>query len=163
MWFRFYQRHLITGVVLILAIAVLALWFPEDRQVIVAGTAAILGFFYFVHSQQLQRSKFFKELFIEFNGRYDKLNGALSEIGPSTTIDKLPMRELVDYFNLCSEEYLFYREGYIPDDVWCSWCRGMLQYLNVPTVENVWNHEMKTGSYYGLTRSVVDAGACHRH
>src|SRR5436190_2837771 len=40
--------------------------------------------------------------------------------------------EFIDYFNLCAEEFLFQRLGYIYDEVWTSWRNGMLQYGRDP-------------------------------
>jgi len=35
-------------------------------------------------------------------------------------------RELLfSYFNLCAEEYFFHKAGYVDQDVWKSWYRGM--------------------------------------
>ncbi|CUJ32621.1 Uncharacterised protein [Achromobacter aegrifaciens] len=66
---------------------------------------------------------------------------------------------IVDYFNLCAEEYLFYQQGYIPEKVWRSWCRGMLWYLKQHPFKDVWNDEFKTESFYGLSMKAIQAGA----
>lgn len=66
---------------------------------------------------------------------------------------------IVDYFNLCAEEYLFCKEGYIPRRVWRSWCRGMAWYLKRHPFKDVWNSEVKTDSFYGLTEQVIRDGA----
>lgn len=65
----------------------------------------------------------------------------------------------MDYFNLCAEEYLFYQEGYIHREAWRSWCRGMSWYLKRHPYRDVWNEEVRTESFYGLSLDVITAGA----
>src|SRR5690606_41117413 len=89
-------------------------------------TALIVGiasFCYFVQQQRLAEIRLFKELFTEFNARYDTINGALSAIAASDELSPASRQLIVDYFNLCAEEYLFYREKYILPEVWGAWCR----------------------------------------
>jgi hypothetical protein len=54
---------------------------------------------------------------------------------------------LVEYFNLCAEEYLFFKEGYIHPEAWQSWCRGMVYYLQDDGIRGAWNEEMTSDSY----------------
>lgn len=127
-----------------------------------AGTAlaGVLGFCYFVQQQKLSETQLFHSLFTAFNLRYDKLNGPLAEITSRNEPLSLEDRNLIiDYFNLCAEEYLYYKEGYIYRDVWRSWCHGMLRNLRRPPVKDVWNEEAKTESLYGLTLDVMLKGA----
>jgi hypothetical protein len=135
----------------------------QDRAALVAAlAAAIVSFCYFVQQQKLEEIRLFKELFEEFNSRYDKLNGDLSDI--STGIqpsDAAARKKLIDYFNLCGEEYLFYEEGYIHPVVWQSWCRGILSYLKAPHIRTLWDEEVEQGrnTYYGLTVEKLREGA----
>jgi hypothetical protein len=64
-------------------------------------------------------------------------------------------RRVIDYFNLCGEEYLFYKHGYILPEAWESWRRGMRQYMDVESIRELWEFEVKTDSYYGLSRKVI--------
>jgi hypothetical protein len=86
-----------------------------------------LAFIYFVQQQKLAETSLFKELFTEFNQRYDSLNEKLVALRGETS-ELTPEKKgiVLDYFNLCAEEYLFYKEGYIYPEVWTAWCRGML-------------------------------------
>ncbi|MGH8759932.1 MAG: hypothetical protein ACREVW_10540, partial [Burkholderiales bacterium] len=117
-------------------------------------------FYYFVQQQKLAETQLFYNLFTAFNERYDKLNGPLAGIanrpGPISDSDR---NLIVDYFNLCAEEYLFYREGYVHHDAWRSWCRGMLWYLRRDRFREVWQEEVKIESFYGLSLSVIEQGA----
>ena len=76
--------------------------------------AAALGFCYFVQQQKLAEMRLFRELFTGFNERYDKLSQRLREmVACGRPRDEADKRAIIDYFNLCGEEYLFYSEGYI--------------------------------------------------
>lgn len=108
----------------------------------------------FLYSQHLQQSRLFKQLFTEFNGRYDKLNQPLNEIRdrPSgALLNPEDRKVLFDYFNLCTEQYLFFRAGYIDKNVWGSWCNGMSQFTEDPEIRELWEAELKSNSYYGFT------------
>jgi len=117
----------------------------------VAAAGGALSVLYFVQKQKLEEMRMFRELFREFNERYDKMNEDLARIAteaaPLTAADK---QLLVDYFNLCGEEYLYYTKGYIVPAVWASWRKGMEAIMNSRPVRPVWEEEKRTGSYYGL-------------
>lgn len=122
----------------------------------------ILGFCYFVQQQKLAEIQLFKELFTEFNQRYDTMNGDLYDIRTGTReVDAAARKTLIDYFNLCSEEFLFFEEGYIHSVVWRSWCRGTLWYLTGPHIRAVWDEEIEqnNNSYYALTIDKLREGA----
>jgi hypothetical protein len=93
-------------------------------------------------------------LFTEFNSRYDKLNEALNKIVEDKSGVELSDAEnntLNDYFNLCAEEFLFFKKGYIYPEVWRAWENGMLYYLRKnQRVRTKWEREVESGSYYGL-------------
>jgi len=115
---------------------------------------------YFVQKQKLEEMKLFKDLFTEFNTRYECQNEQLADIKAnkikgSDDINKV----LDDYFNLCSEEYLFYKEGRIHNEAWGSWCRGMKEHLSNDVIKAYWKEAQKENSYYALTTAVIDAGA----
>ena len=133
----------------------------KDRVGLIgAAIAGTIGFFYFVQQQKLAETQLFHHLFTAFNTRYDKFNGPLAAIAIS--VDPLSNSDhnlIVDYFNLCAEEYLFYKEGYIHRDVWRSWCRGMLWYLRRHPFRDIWHEEVKTESFYGLSFTAIEQGA----
>jgi hypothetical protein len=112
------------------------------------------GFVAFLYTQHLQQSRLFKELFTDFNLRYYQLNEGLNAIRSrpiGTTLEQADTKILFDYFNLCAEEFLFFRAGHIDLDVWRSWCRGMQEFMNDPEIRQLWEVELKSGSYYGFT------------
>lgn len=157
--FRNYSWLALLGVTLA---AALILYFYKDRSLPLLGSVLTTGlaFCYFIQQQRLAETSLFKSLFTEFNARYDKLNGPLSEIPESDEgISREAKKCVIDYFNLCAEEYLFYKEGYIQADVWRSWCRGMLLYFDRRPFSHVWQAEQATNSYYGLSLQIIRKGS----
>lgn len=66
---------------------------------------------YVVEKQQLDEASLFKDLFVQFNEKYDDLNEELNRIKSQDSISLQDCNTLYDYFNLCGEEYLFYQQG----------------------------------------------------
>ena len=121
------------------------------------GTA--LAFSYFVLQQKLAEAKMLKELFTEFNNRYNKLNDKLNSHSTECTGYPEVDNAIQDYFNLCAEEYFFHKEGCIPNEVWESWKNGMKHFFcNNEAVKRAWQNEMKNSSnkqsYYGFEEEV---------
>lgn len=146
----------------IIACGIVCLKSSEENRIALLGSsiAGSLAFLYFIQQQKLAEITLFKQLFTEFNQRYNDYNGPLSDIfvkgAPISFDDK---KTVIDYFNLCAEEYLFYDEGYIRREVWRAWCRGMLFYLEREPFRSTWDEEVVIGSYYGLTLDIIKAGA----
>ncbi len=114
-------------------------------------TGVYLSVLYFFQKQNLEELKTFKELFVEFNARYDRLNNELNNIDNEENYKAI----LDDYFNLCAEEYLFYKKGLIVTEVWHSWCKGMQIHLKKPRVSEYWEDAQKEDSFYGLTTAII--------
>ena len=124
-----------------------------DPTFTIALTGTIISLFFFVQKQALEETWLLKELFESFNARYDEMNKDLAEIAAPYNHEELSPTEktvLVDYFNLCAEEYLYFRRGYLPPEVWESWSRGMSFYWKNDRIQPFWEYELKTGSYYGF-------------
>ena len=119
-----------------------------------------LSAIYFVQKQKLEEIKLFKELFTEFNSRYEGLNDKLADIKDGKLKETREINKILDdYFNLCSEEHLFYREGRIHNAAWSSWCRGMQEHLLNDIIKAYWEKAQEENSYYGLTTTVINDGA----
>lgn len=132
----------------------------QNQGTTITGIIAVaLSLCYFAQQQKLAETKLFKELFTEFNNRYDAMNGRLSSIPAESPVNIQDRQTIIDYFNLCSEEYLFRKEGYIHDEVWTAWCRGMSEYFGKEPFFSIWKEEEKNGSYYGLTNAKICEGA----
>lgn len=129
-------------------------FFKENLLTLVGMTGA---FFAFLYTQHLQSTQFLKQLFNEFNARYDQLNDDLAIIfnkADSLTVEEI--NTLVDYFNLCAEEYFYFHSGYIDEKVWESWRKGMQFYLSNQNIYKFWSEELKHDSYYGLTMKQIE-------
>jgi hypothetical protein len=159
LWFSYYWC--ITAVALILVLVGVLIWRPNTLWTIAPTIAGLgLGLIYFVQKQNLEELLLFEKLFTQFNKRYGKLNDTLQQILADDKLADVQVRKAPnDYFNLCAEEYLFFSEGRILTRVWKAWCRGMREYLKNDRVRQYWEQEEGAGSYYGLTRAVIEKWA----
>jgi hypothetical protein len=102
----------------------------------------------------------FKQLFKEFNERYDAMNEKLGQLEHEQTRDAVHSRKaresVVDYLNLCAEEYLWYKKGRIDEEVWTAWLAGMKEKLAVPFIREVFDSEVNNAgtSYYGFVEYI---------
>ncbi len=144
-------------VVLIVLVAAIFVTFllvsngSEDWKLLLPLVGGAISLIYIIEKQHLDEAALFRQLFTEFNARYDKLNEKLNGIRLSE--QKLKNDDFLllhDYFNLCSEEYLFYTKGFIYPEVWQSWVNGMKGYYCDPRIAEVWKIELANGSHYGL-------------
>ena len=156
--FRLSNRRWYPWVFLLLCTGFLLIAYDlGGRQLKIEWVVSVLGgaggLTTFLYSQHLQETRLFTELFRVFNERYDRLNQRLNELAMSdgTGLGADSRKLLMDYFNLCAEEYLYFRSGYIDEDVWRSWTHGMRVYAQVPAIREIWESELATGSYYGFS------------
>jgi hypothetical protein len=150
------NSHITAWVLFLLGLGVGAIFygtFPEVRkpELVFTWVAGCWAVTHFQHQHHLERSRFFCERFNRFNERYNEMNNRLDLIVNAAGIVTPEARGLiVDYFNLCAEEYVFHQRGYIPDDVWSSWRNGMKWYAAKERVLKVWHEKKQTDSYYGF-------------
>jgi hypothetical protein len=154
---RLHNKRWYPSIFLFASAAIAASWFyfaaGHPPELLLSSLGALTGFFYFVYRQHLDETRLFKELFVEFNARYDKLNDGLNAILSGPREGDLTDRDrklLFSYFNLCAEEYFFYRAGYIDHDVWKSWFRGMNAFFEHPRIRELWDRDCKVDSYYSF-------------
>lgn len=155
--FLFYQNQMWLLIVSLLFVAAVLIIFNEPLATTATILGSVLSLIYFVQKQKLEELNLFRELFKEFNARYDGMNEKLSKIvtNSNDTISDDESDLLVDYFNLCGEEYFYYRKGYIDPIVWESWFNGMLTLLANQKIYNKWLTERQTISYYGLDNYLI--------
>ncbi len=157
-WFIHNHYLAIVLCILILTVVLTAVLYAvgADWKFLLAVIGGLLSFVYFIQNQQLEEARLLKELISDFNERYDSLNGELNAIVRLEDKGEEPGETekdaLYDYFNLCSEEYLFYRRGYIYQEVWKAWVAGMKTFFSDKRIWNLWEKERKNGSYYGLEK-----------
>ncbi|SRR5258708_28202478 len=135
------------------AIAVLHPALGNKPELVVSSIGAVAAFTFFLYKQHLDETRLFKELFDEFNKRYYKMSEGLNEIvyGTQQCEPSEPQKKLLfKYLNLCSEEYLFYKAGYIDNEVWNSWQKGMEDVFKHIRGSAFWEREKLNDSYYGF-------------
>ena len=79
----------------------------------------IIGFGYFLNRQYLAETEMLWDLLKYFNGKYTDNIAEFSRLHKN--------KNLINYLNFCSEEYLLYTQGYVPPIIWKTWCHGMLE------------------------------------
>jgi len=151
-----YDYHFVVTFILLAVAFILWACIPSIQtwSFLSTSIAAIFGLLYFALKQHLDETRLFKELFSEFNGRYDKLNKALYAIRNAPENQPLTTEEIMslyDYFNLCAEEYLYYRKGFIYPEVWLAWHNGMKIFCQYSRIRKLWEEELQTNSYYGFS------------
>jgi len=125
-----------------------------DFKLLATLLGTLLTLLYFLQKQRLEETKLFRQIFAECNKRYDDMNERLNAITKCPADQELQSEEvdiLYDYFNLCGEEYLYYKLGYIFPPVWKAWYNGMKYFIKNQRIAAVWTEEKKSDSYYGLS------------
>lgn len=128
------------------------LFMKEQVATIATVVGALLSVAYFLQKQKLEELRVFREIFKECNSRYDGMNETLAAIAkkPAAELTFKERSKVVDYLNLCGEEYLYFKRGYIEPSVWQAWNNGMKAVASAPSIRSVWEAEKQTGSYYDL-------------
>ncbi len=149
-WF-FEQYWWLLALGILLTVSVLTV-LKEPLPTVATFVGAILSVTYFLQKQKLEEMKLFREIFKECNERYDKMNEDLDRIAAldAQSLSAADRARIVDYLNLCGEEYLYFKRGYIEPTVWQAWYAGMKSVVAAPCINHVWQAEKGTGSYYDL-------------
>ncbi len=141
-----------------------------DNNILFSTMAVSISLYLGVVRINLDQDRIFKELFTDFNDRYSgKTNDLLNSLRKDSTLVISPEDRLmiVDYFNLCSEEYLWYKKGRIPYDVWKAWKSGILENLKISSVKNIFddetNNDVKVNSFYGLVAELKRSNKISNH
>ena len=144
-----YRYCIPCGLIICLAFIAVGILTPLKWQLILTVIGGILSFIYFVQKQRLEEMRLFKELFTEFNARYDDLNEDLNKICQEKDNTK-PLGQnqidlLYNYFNLCGEEYFYYKQGFIYPKVWKAWRNGMKIFYRNKRIKDAWAEELNNG------------------
>ncbi|MDO6739448.1 hypothetical protein [Wenyingzhuangia sp. 2_MG-2023] len=144
-------------------IGILLFYFTNEKvevlgAIIATGISLSLG----TRQYKTENDKIFKELFTEFNTKYDlRFNDNLEEIIKLSELNEnyqlSPENEklIVDYLNFCAEEYLWKTKGRIPKEVWNSWENGMVYYFNKEIInKEIVKQRRQRDSYYGLFEKI---------
>lgn len=134
-----------------------------DGEVVAILFAAIATTYYSYLKQKIEDDKMFKELFVSFNEKYNgKTNDIFNELRNGSSAEgKVELSQkrvniIIDYFNLCAEEYLWYSKGRVPKQVWKAWRCGMIENISIPQVKEIYKKEVESSgeSYYGLVEEL---------
>lgn len=119
------------------------------------GTVATLYFGSI--KNRIENDKLFKELFQGFNEKYDsRFNDLINELkyNKAKELELPDVKLIIDYLNLCSEEFLWRSRNRIPSKVWKAWKAGIKENLKIEQVKEIYIKETSTingkVSYYGL-------------
>ena len=120
-------------------------------ELLISITTILITSFFFIQKQRIEELRVFQNAFKEFNRRYDKLNDDLNRIYKEydgSTIKDTDRAKLYGYFNLCGEEYFYYKLRYIYPEVWESWVNGMKHFYSQSHIQKMWDEELRQNSYY---------------
>ena len=130
----------------------------KKTEVLTAFFVTGISISFGIRQNKIENDRMFKELFTNFNDKYDKkFNNCLNQIENKTKNNsdyKLTNEEeelVIDYLNLCAEEYLWFSKGRIDDKVWEAWENGIKHYLQIGPINKCVIREIdQKDSYYGL-------------
>lgn len=116
---------------------------------------------------KLSKDKMVKDLFSDFNERYTgEMNDLFEELRNSKSVEPAKCAEsllmqnnlIVDYFNLCAEEFYWYKKRRIPSFVWKNWENGIIENLKIYEVYKMLCKEDKRykngDTYYGFIKYI---------
>ena len=131
-----------------------------DDKVMLAVFGALLTAYVGLIKQIGEDDRLFKELFQEFNKKYTgEMNNVLNNIKDDSDIISIEKEKIViDYLNLCAEEYLWYKKGRLPKEIWEAWKNGIKVNLRKKAIRKIFDRENDTYekeiSYYGLAQEL---------
>lgn len=151
------KTHII--IFMLLFVTAIVLYSKEliDANAFLGSLVSIGTIYYGSVKLRIENDLFFKDLFSRFNERYDSnLNDLINELrtDDNRVLTPSERNKIIDYFNLCAEEFLWKSKGRITVDVWKAWRAGILENLKVMQIKEVYENETMTQSgrtsYYGL-------------
>lgn len=112
---------------------------------------------HYEQTQKIENDRLMKELFTEFNQRYDRINNKIDKVSRMSEDKwnnlKKEKKErysgvVIDFFNICAEEYHWHKEGRINSNIWASWLKGMNDIYNrSKVIQNIWDEECENEGY----------------
>ena len=151
---------IITFIVFLLIIILFGFEWIDEKLFL--GLLGVIATLYFgLLKQKSENDKLFKELFNTFNERYDnKFNDLLNELREDSErkLKKDEKNLVIDYFNLCAEEYLWYSQNRIHKRVWVAWKAGIKSNLEIKQIAELFHKETATSigrvSFYGVVEEL---------
>ena len=139
----------------------MAYQFGGNDRVGLIGTAiaGTLGFCYFAQRQKLAETELFYKLFTSFNDRYDQLSGALAEIAESSSPTDFCSTSNRSRLLQSLRRRILFSSGLYPRR---RLALMVSRHVVVPpptSIQDIWDEEVKTESFYGLSLDAIRAGA----
>lgn len=132
-----------------------------DMTLLLGLLGSIATIYFGVLKLKIENDILFKQLFETFNKRYDaNLNDLINNLKNDSErgLSEDDRNLIIDYFNLCAEEFLWNKKKRIPDDIWQAWKAGIKENLEIKQIIEVYNFETSTErgkkSYYGLVEEL---------
>ena len=160
------QHYEIIVTAIAFAVVIFIYWLNDYNNNLFFGALGVIATFYFgVLKYKIENDRVFQELFTSFNERYSndftKLINSLRG-HPEKKLDENGEKNdenlIIEYFNLCAEEYLWYSKNRIPKSIWGAWKAGIIENLEIEQVLEIYRKETKTErgkkSYYGLVEEL---------
>lgn len=159
-WFCRNYISIIALIVLILN-SLLYAFSLYEKEIFIGIIASIATLYLGIIKYKIDSDKFSLDLFESFNKRYDdKLNDVFNRIPDEKQLQNSKQFSnedrcaIIDYINLCAEEYYWYKNNRIPENVWKAWRKGISENLKKDGVRQIYASEIKNfeGSFYGLEK-----------
>ena len=158
---KYRDIYIVIGSFIIAAAVYLLLFYfclSEKVEIPISILGAGITISFSLRQYRIENDKMFKELFVMYNDKYDrKFNNCLNKIvesskkNPEYTLDDTEKTKVIDYLNMCAEQYLWKSKGRIDSEAWKSWERGMRYYLENPSIRKyVITERTQKESYYGI-------------
>ena len=132
-----------------------------DNKDVIGIIGAIAAIYFGLLKYNIENDQMFMALFKSFNKKYDgSVNDLFNSLrrNPEHQLTELEKNSIIDYFNLCAEEFLWFDKGRIPKKVWHAWKNGMLSNLQIPQLKKIYDEEIlykeSRESYYGLIKEL---------
>jgi hypothetical protein len=158
--FKYYiKRFWAYLLVLVISIVILGILNQKNKfsnEIFFGGIATLLSLYFSIINYHQTSDRFFKELFTDFNDRYNKLNNFLNSVEDNQVLTLQQEQYVIDYLNLCAEEYLWVKKGRIPSNIWKSWKNGIRIYLLKKPIKELFDKERELwkSSYYGFFEEI---------
>ncbi|MCB0741155.1 MAG: hypothetical protein KDB92_08935 [Chitinophagaceae bacterium] len=158
--FNIRYRQILIIIIFILLIAGAIYYYLRkniDGNLLFGSIGSLITIFFGYIKFQIENDTMFNQLFTDFNNRYtNKQNDLLNSLRNDDEYKfKTGEKNLIyDYFNLCAEEFLWFKKGRIPKRVWFAWENGIRENLKIPIINEMFKAEILTKegrtSFYGL-------------
>lgn len=128
----------------------------KNSEISIAILATGISISFGFRQYKIENDNMFKDLFKDFNSRYDdNLNEIFNSFrfdNKMETFKEEEAKKVINYFNLCAEEFFWFKKKRIPTEIWDAWLVGIKSNLEIKEVNDLFISEINKfrKSYYGL-------------